>query len=69
LDVLTTQQALQVYTGDGLNTPFASRSGICLEAQGFPNAPNQRNFPNIALEPGATYRQRTIYQFKEIVSA
>ena len=66
LDVLTTQPGLQVYTGDGLNTPFAPRSGICLEAQGFPDAPNQPNFPNIALEPGATYRQRTIYQFKEI---
>ena len=68
LDVLTTQPALQVYTGDDLNTPFAPRSGICLEAQGFPNAPNQPNFPNIALEPGATYRQRTIYQFKEIAA-
>jgi len=68
LDVLTTQPALQVYTGDGLNTPFAPRSGICLEAQGFPDAPNQPNFPNIALEPGATYRQRTIYQFKEITA-
>jgi len=68
LDVLTTQPALQVYTGDGLNTPFAPRSGICLEAQGFPNAPNQPNFPSIALEPGATYRQRTIYHFSEIAT-
>ena len=68
LDVLTTQPALQVYTGDGLNTPFAPRSGICLEAQGFPNAPNQSNFPSITLEPGTTYRQRTIYQFKEIAA-
>ncbi len=68
LDVLTTQPALQVYTGDGLNTPFAPRSGICLEAQGFPNAPNQRNFPSITLEPGTTYRQRTIYRFKEIAA-
>ena len=68
LDVVTTQPALQVYTGDGLNTPFAPRSGICLEAQGFPDAPNQPNFPNITLEPGATYRQRTIYQFKEITT-
>jgi len=68
LDVLTTQPALQVYTGDGLNTPFAARWGICLEAQGFPDAPNQPNFPNITLEPGATYRQRTMYQFKEITT-
>ena len=68
LDVLTTQPALQVYTGDGLNAPFAHRSGICLEAQGFPDAPNQPNFPNITLEPGATYRQRTTYHFSEIAT-
>ena len=68
LDVLTTQPALQVYTGDSLHTPFAPRSGICLEAQGFPDAPNQPTFPSIMLEPGATYRQRTIYQFKKIVA-
>jgi aldose 1-epimerase len=68
LDVVTTQPALQVYTGDGLTTPFTPRSGICLEAQGFPDAPNQPIFPNIVLEPGATYRQRTIYRFKEIAA-
>ena len=69
LDILTTQPALQVYTGDGLNTPFEPRSGICLEAQCFPDAPNQPNFPGITLEPGNTYRQRTIYQFKETAPA
>ena len=68
LDVVTTQPALQVDTGDGLTTPFTPRSGICLEAQGFPDAPNQPIFPNIVLEPGATYRQRTIYRFKEIAA-
>lgn len=66
LDVLTTQVALQVYTGDGLSTPFASRAGICLEAQGFPDAPNQPTFPSILIEPGHTYRQRTIYRFGEV---
>lgn len=69
LDVLTTQPALQVYTGDGLATPFSSRAGICLEAQGFPDAPNQPSFPSIILEPGKTYRQRTVYQFGEIPDA
>ena len=68
LDVLKTQPALQVYTGDGLNTPFMPRAGICLEAQGSPDAPNQPNFPSIMLEPGATYRQRTIYHFSEIAT-
>lgn len=69
LDVLTTQPALQVYTGDGLDTPFSSRAGICLEAQGFPDAPNQMAFPSILLEPGKTYRQRTVYRFGEIPDA
>ena len=66
LDVLTTQPALQVYTGDGLTAPFSARAGICLEAQAFPNAPNQSNFPSIVLTPGRTYCQRTIYRFGEL---
>jgi aldose 1-epimerase len=66
LDVLTTQPALQVYTGDGLTAPFSARAGICLEAQAFPDAPNQSNFPSIVLTPGRTYRQRTIYRFGEL---
>lgn len=63
LTVLTTQPAIQVYTGDYLSDPFHSRQGICFEAQGFPNAPNQPNFPSIQLKAGAAYRHRTIYRF------
>ena len=63
LTVLTTQPAIQIYTGDYLSAPFHPRQGICFEAQGFPNAPNQPNFPSIKLEAGATYRHRTIYRF------
>ena len=66
LDVLTTQPALQVYTGDGLTAPFSARAGICLEAQAFPDAPNQPGFPSIVLTPERTYRQRTIYRFTEL---
>lgn len=69
LDVLSTQPALQVYTGDGLTSPFTPRGGICLEAQGFPDAPNQPAFPSILLEPGQTYRQRTVYRFGAIKEA
>ena len=69
LDVLSTQPAIQVYTGDGLASPFAPRGGVCLEAQGFPDAPNQPAFPSILLEPGQTYRQRTVYRFGEIKEA
>jgi aldose 1-epimerase len=61
--VHTTQPGLQVYTGDYLKKPFGPRQGIALEAQNFPDAPNQPNFPSSSLLPGETYRQRTIYEF------
>ena len=63
LTVRSTQSAMQVYTGDFLETPFSPRLGIALEAQNFPDAPNQNGFPSAILEPGDTYRQRTIYEF------
>jgi aldose 1-epimerase len=63
LTVLTTQPGLQVYTGDYLSDPFHPRQGICFEAQGFPDAPNQPHFPSVRLDAGTTYRQRTIYKF------
>ena len=59
----TTQAGLQLYTGDGLGLPFASRQGLCLEAQAFPDAPNQAQFPSTRLGVGERYWQRTIYEF------
>jgi aldose 1-epimerase len=64
LNVLTTQPGLQLYTADYLDQPFRPRQGICLEAQGFPDAPNQGGFPSTRLAPGEVYRQRTIYKFQ-----
>jgi len=59
----TTQAALQFYTGDYLTDPFRPRAGLCLEAQGFPDAPNQPAFPSTRLAPGDVYQQRIIYEF------
>lgn len=59
----TTQAGLQLYTGDYLTDPFRPRAGLCLEAQGFPDAPNQQAFPSARLAPGNVYQQRTIYEF------
>jgi aldose 1-epimerase len=66
LDLLTTQPGLHVYTGDHLDVPFIGRQGLCLEAQGFPDAPNHPGFPSALLAAGKIYRQRTIYEFKSI---
>ena len=59
----TTQDALQLYTGDYLTGPFRPRAGLCLEAQGFPDAPNQPGFPSTRLAPGDVYQQRIVYEF------
>ncbi len=66
LSLTTDQPGLQVYTAQGLGRhapalagqslgPFA---GICLEAQGFPNAVNTPAFPSIIATPARPYRQR-----------
>lgn len=63
LNLYTTQAGLQVYSGGSLGAPFRPTAGICLEAQGFPDAPNKAGFPSTTLAAGETYRQRTVYEF------
>lgn len=63
LSVYTTAPGLQVYSGQFLETPFQPFAGVCLEPQHYPDAPNHPNFPSALLEPGAVYRQQTVYQF------
>lgn len=63
LTVLSDLPGLQIYSGDGLGAPFLPRQGICLEAQYWPDAPNQPDFPATLLLPGHIYRQQIIYRF------
>ena len=71
LDILTTEPGVQLYTGNFLNGTLPGKGGvlyrqgdgIALEAQNFPDAPNQSNFPSPVLRPGETYRQTTIHRF------
>jgi len=69
LKVHTTQPALQFYTGEYLDSPMHRRSGLCFEAQNFPDAPNQPAFPCAVLEPGETYAHSILYEFGRTVSA
>lgn len=59
----TTQAGMQLYTGDYLDEPFIPRQGVCLEAQGFPNAPNEPRFPSTTLRLGLPYSERTVFEF------
>ena len=67
----TTEPGVQFYTGNGLDGSITGKggrvynrhAGLCLEAQHFPDSPNQPDFPDTVLRPGETYRQTTIYRF------
>jgi aldose 1-epimerase len=71
MTVFTDQPGLQFYSGNFLDgtikgkdgVVYKHRSGLCLEAQHFPDSPNKPNFPSVVLKPGEVYHQTTIYQF------
>lgn len=71
MDVLTTEPGLQFYIGNFMAGKSSFKSGakddyrtaFCMETQHFPDAPNQKTFPSIVLEPGKEYKSTTIYKF------
>lgn len=70
LEVSTTEPGLQVYSGNHLTgmqgkggRAYPPRGAFCLEAQTFPDAPNQPSFPSAVLRPSAVYEQTTVYRF------
>jgi len=71
LEVLTTEPAIQFYTGNFLDGTirgkggkvYGRRSAFCLETQHYPDSPNHPSFPSTELKPGATYHTTTVYRF------
>ena len=70
MEVFTTEPGVQLYTdnwADGYKgqngATFPRRSGICFEAQHFPDTPNHPYFPSVILNPDEQYKQKTIYKF------
>lgn len=71
MTVSSDQPALQFYSGNFMDGKDLGkrgdvhnyRTGIALEAQNYPDAPNHPNFPNSVLRPGETYTQKTTYGF------
>ncbi len=71
MEVLTTEPAVQFYTGNFLDGKTKGKGGVvykknqafCLETQHFPDSVHHANFPSTILRPGQTYTQTTIYQF------
>ncbi len=70
LELETDAAGLQVYTGNSLDGSlvghggtYRQTAGLALEAQAFPDAPNQPNFPSTILRPGETFALTIVYRF------
>ena len=69
LEVLTTEPAVQFYSGNHLDgvrgkagAVYQRRTGFCLETQHHPDSPNQPAFPSTVLRAGAQFRSTTVFR-------
>jgi aldose 1-epimerase len=71
MEVFTTEPGIQFYCGSHMDGTIRGKGGkiyptyggFCLEAQHFPDSPNQPSFPSTTLNPGEKYHQLTVYKF------
>ncbi len=71
LEVMTTEPAIQFYSGNFLDGKITGKNGVvyqyryglCLETEHYPDSPNQPAFPTTVLVPGHTYHTETVYKF------
>ncbi len=72
MNMYTTQPGIHFYSGHLLRNDLGDTkqgklydkyAGLCLEAQHFPDSPNQKNFPDTVLLPGKVYTEKTVYSF------
>lgn len=70
MEVLTTEPAVQFYSSNFLkdlkgkgNIKYRKHLALCLEAQHYPDSPNQPHFPSTLLRPDGVYKQKTVYKF------
>ena len=71
MEMYTTQPGVQVYTGNWLSGCPAGKNGhvyedytgVAIECQNYPDAPNKPEFPSPVLRPGEVYEQAIIFAF------
>jgi aldose 1-epimerase len=71
VEMYTTEPGVQFYVGNFLDGSLKGKDGLTyehwgaftLEAQHYPDSPNQSKFPSTELKPGEKYSQTTIYKF------
>ncbi len=71
MEISTDQPGIQFYSGNFLDGSIRGKSGIkyqrhtglCLETERFPDAPNQPAFPSAVVRPGDTYTHTMVHRF------
>jgi aldose 1-epimerase len=71
IDVLTTEPAIQFYTGNFLDgsfhgkggKPYQHRGALTLETQHYPDSPNHPDFPTTTLKAGEHFDSTTVFRF------
>jgi aldose 1-epimerase len=70
MEIYTTEPGIQFYSGNfldgslkGKGAVYNKHAGFCLEAQHFPDSPNEPDFPSVVLRPGQKYTQLTVHKF------
>jgi aldose 1-epimerase len=71
IEVLTTEPAIQFYTGNFLDgsfhgkggKPYQHRGALTLETQHYPDSPNHPEFPTTTLKAGEQFDSTTVFRF------
>jgi aldose 1-epimerase len=71
IEVLTTEPAIQFYTGNFLDgsfhgkggKPYQHRGALTLETQHYPDSPNHPDFPTTTLKAGEHFDSTTVFKF------
>lgn len=64
MKMATTEPGIQIYDGrDAIRPGKAAYEGLAIEAQGWPDAPNNAGFPSFIVTPESGYTQTTQWVF------
>jgi aldose 1-epimerase len=74
MEVFTDEPCIHFFSANYFNgsdigkmgKPINFRESFALETQRFPFVPNQKTFPTIILNPGVTYKAKTVYRFSVV---
>ncbi|MEI7677699.1 MAG: galactose-1-epimerase, partial [Bacteroidales bacterium] len=74
MEVLTNEPCIHFFSANFFNgsdigkmeEPINYRESFALETQRFPFVPNQKSYPTIILNPGETYKAKTLYRFSVV---